>query len=261
MIDYTDASKVYPDGTIALQHVNLQVAKGEFLAIVGPSGCGKSTLLNVAAGILGLTTGEVLFGGEAVKGPNSQVGYITQKDLLLPWRTVAENIALPLEIRGYSKAARADRVSKVIDQVGLQGFGSRYPSQLSGGMRKRVGIARTLAYGPDVFLMDEPFGSVDAQMRLVLHAEVLRLHQETGGTFVFVTHDLTEALTLADRVVVMTARPARVRLIEHIDLPRPRDIISVQSAPQFHHYFRKLWVALEQELDVQPPAMEGDRHA
>lgn len=224
---------------------SLRVRAGEFLAIVGPSGCGKSTLLNLIAGTLKASSGRVLYNGKPVEGANRDVGYITQKNYCLPWRTVEANIGLPLEFRGVPRDQIRPRVAAAIRQVGLQQFERAYPRQLSGGMLQRVMIARTLAYGPATYLMDEPFGSLDAQLRTRMHAELLRLWDETGSTFVFVTHDLHEAITLADRVVVISRRPGRIKLILDVDLPRPRDVIDTQARPEFGAYFKTLWNALD----------------
>ena len=229
----------------AMGPTTLGVRKGEFLAIVGPSGCGKSTLLNMVAGTLPPSSGEVFYKGRRVDGINHDVGYITQKNFCLPWRTVEANIRLPLEFRRVPREEMQRRVSHVIAKVGLSGFEKAYPKQLSGGMLQRVMIARTLAYAPDIYLMDEPFGSLDAQLRTRMHQEILRLWQETGATFVFVTHDLQEAITLADRVVVMSRRPGIPKLVLDIDLPRPRDVIDVQGDPAYGAYLKRLWSALD----------------
>ena len=229
----------------AMGPTSLEVRKGEFLAIVGPSGCGKSTLLNMVAGTLAPASGTVTYKGAAVSGLNRDVGYVTQKNHLLPWRTVEANIRLPLEFRRVPAAEAAARVRSAVRQVGLGGFEKAYPRQLSGGMLQRVMIARTLAYAPDIYLMDEPFGSLDAQLRLRMHGELMALWQATGATFLFVTHDLQEAITLADRVIVMSRRPGRPKLVVDIALPRPRDAIDVQADPAFGAYVKQLWSALD----------------
>lgn len=229
----------------AMGPTTLSVRKGEFLAIVGPSGCGKSTLLNMVAGTLTPAEGSVRYKGEPVDGINYDVGYLTQKNFCLPWRTVEANVRLPLEFRKVPRALADERVKESLRKVGLTGFEKAYPKQLSGGMLQRVMIARTLSYNPDIFLLDEPFGSLDAQLRTKMHGELLKLWQETGATFVFVTHDLHEAITLADRVVVMSKRPGRPKIVVDIDLPRPRDVIDVQSDPVFGAYFKQLWAALD----------------
>ena len=229
----------------AMGPTSLTVRRREFLAIVGPSGCGKSTLLNMVAGTLKPAEGSVRYKGKPVDGINHDVGYITQKNFCLPWRTVEANVRLPLEFRKYPTDEMDERVRRSLEKVGLKGFERAYPKQLSGGMLQRVMIARTLAYSPDIYLMDEPFGSLDAQLRTRMHAEVLKLWQDTGATFVFVTHDLQEAITLADRVVVLSKRPGRPKLVVDIDLPRPRDVIEIQSDPAFGTYFKQLWAALD----------------
>jgi NitT/TauT family transport system ATP-binding protein len=229
----------------AMGPTTLSVRRGEFLAIVGPSGCGKSTLLNMVAGTLRPSSGTVLYNGRPVDGPNSDVGYITQKNYCVPWRTVAGNVRMPLEFRGVKRPEIDERVAFALAQVGLTGFEKAYPKQLSGGMLQRVMIARTLAYGPKVYLMDEPFGSLDAQLRTRMHGTLLELWRQTSATFVFVTHDLQEAITLADRVVVMSRRPGTPKLVVDIDLPRPRDVIDVQADPAFGVYVKQLWHALD----------------
>jgi NitT/TauT family transport system ATP-binding protein len=229
----------------AMGPTTLSVGRGEFLAIVGPSGCGKSTLLNMVAGTLRPSEGSVRYKGQEVVAINHDVGYLTQKNYCLPWRTVEANIALPLEFRRMPKDEIARRVAESIRKVGLTGFEKAYPKQLSGGMLQRVMIARTLSYSPDIFLLDEPFGSLDAQLRTRMHGELLKLWQETGATFVFVTHDLQEAITLADRVVVMSRRPGRPKIVLDIDLARPRDVIDIQSNPAFGAYLKQLWSALD----------------
>ncbi len=243
-IAFEEASVRFGEFT-AMGPVDLEIRRGEFLCIVGPSGCGKSTLLNLIAGTLPAATGRVSYAGRTVDGPNRDVGYLTQKNFCLPWRTVERNVRLPLEFRRLPRAEMDARVAAAIDQVGLRGFEKAYPRQLSGGMLQRVMIARTLAYAPETFLLDEPFGSLDAQLRLRMHAELLQIWQQTAATFVFVTHDLQEAITLADRVVVMSRRPGRIKQVMDIDLPRPRDVVDIQGDPAFGRYFRALWDALD----------------
>jgi NitT/TauT family transport system ATP-binding protein len=245
MISFRGVAKSFGD-VPALAKVDLDVAGGEFIAVVGPSGCGKSTLLGMAAGILQPTQGEVRFRGERVVGPNRRAGFITQQDLLLPWRTVEENVRLPLEFRKERKHAK-ERVAEVLERVGLTTFARKYPAQLSGGMRKRVSIARTLVYNPDVYLMDEPFGSLDAQLRTVMHTEVLRLWRDLGSTIVFVTHDLTEAIVLAQRVAVISRRPGVIQSIEDIDMDKSgnRDAVSIQTDPGFQQSLGRLWSLLD----------------
>jgi len=233
-------------GTLhAMGPTTLSIRRGEFLAIVGPSGCGKSTLLNMVAGTLLPSSGSVDYNGVRVCGINRDVGYITQKNYCLPWRTVEENVRLPMEFRRVARAEADARVNHALQKVGLSAFRKAYPRQLSGGMLQRVMIARTLVYAPATYLMDEPFGSLDAMLRMRLHDALLKLWQETGATIVFVTHDLAEAITLADRVVVMSQRPGRPKRIVDIDLPRPRDVVDVQADPAFGAYVKQLWSLLD----------------
>jgi NitT/TauT family transport system ATP-binding protein len=244
LIDFADVTARF--GPLhAMGPTSLTIRRGEFVAIVGPSGCGKSTLLNMVAGTLRPSSGSVSYDGRLVDGPNSDVGYITQKNYCVPWRTVEGNVRMPLEFRRMPKDEITERVRYALAQVGLTGFEKAYPKQLSGGMLQRVMIARTLAYGPRVYLMDEPFGSLDAQLRTRMHAKLLELWQQTGATFLFVTHDLQEAITLADRVVVMSRRPGVPKLVVDIELPRPRDVIDVQADPAFGAYVKQLWHALD----------------
>jgi NitT/TauT family transport system ATP-binding protein len=232
----------------ACEHVNLTVHEGEFLAIVGPSGCGKSTLLNMAAGLLPPSGGQVFYRGQPVAGPNTHVGYMTQRDTLLPWRTVEDNVAIALELRGQARAERHAIAHDWIDRIGLGGFEKHFPAQLSGGMRRRVSLARTLAYEPETILMDEPFGALDAQLRLVMHDELLKLWAATGTTMVFVTHDLAEAITLADRVAVFSARPGHIRAVENVELSRPRDVFRIRFDPLFAGLHDRLWAYLEDSV-------------
>jgi NitT/TauT family transport system ATP-binding protein len=234
----------------ALQPIDLSVRKGEFVALVGPSGCGKSTALNLMAGLFRPTRGEVMYNGKAITGLNQQIGYMTQKDTVLPWRNVVDNIALPLELacRGVPKAERLRRVHAMIDMVGLKGFENHFPAELSGGMRKRVALARALIYEPETLLMDEPFGALDAQLKLVMHAELQQLTQQLRMTVVFVTHDLGEAIALADRVVVFSARPGRIRTIAEVPLARPRDVFKVRFAESFGRLHEQLWDELKDEV-------------
>lgn len=228
-----------------LRGFDLTIREGEFLAIVGPSGSGKSTLLNLLAGLDEPSSGTVSCNGRIVGGVNSDVGYITQHDNLLPWLTVEQNISIPLEIKGVAPAERAERVAAMIASVGLQGFEHHHPNKLSGGMRKRAMLARTLIYNPQIILMDEPFGPLDAQLKVVLQAELLRLWSSTGKTVVFVTHDIVEAITLADRVIVLSHRPSRIKLEEFITIGRPREVHDVRFAPSFEEHYRRLWGAIE----------------
>ncbi len=233
---------------IALDEVSLDVPAGEFVAFVGPSGCGKSTLLNMIAGIDRPSAGSIRHDGHPVSGPNRAVGYMTQVDSLLPWRTAEANVMLPLELRGVGRAEAQARAVALLDTVNLSGFARAYPIELSGGMRKRVALAQLLAYDPGTLLMDEPFGALDAQLKLVMQQELAAIRERTGKTVAFVTHDLAEAIALADRVIVFTGRPGRVKVVRDVDLPRPRDIFSVRFSPRFQALYEELWSALAPEI-------------
>ncbi|HMA74867.1 MAG TPA: ABC transporter ATP-binding protein [Xanthobacteraceae bacterium] len=236
-----------PEGPlVALDHVSLSVRPGEFLAVIGPSGCGKSTLFNVIGGLLDGYQGAVTVGSETVHGPHAAIGMVFQEESTFPWRTVIENVAFPLEIAGMSKKDRFDKARKFIALVGLTGFEKRYPAELSGGMRQRVAIARTLASEPKILLMDEPFASLDEQTRLLLGDKVLQIQQELKQTTLLITHNITEAVQLADRILVMTYRPGRVKRIVTIDLPRPRSS-DVVSSEAFGRYVAQIWNDLREE--------------
>ncbi|PBC52040.1 ABC transporter ATP-binding protein [Rhodococcus sp. ACS1] len=235
-----------------MEGLDLTIYEGEFVCVVGPSGCGKSTLLNMSAGLMHPSAGNVLYDGAPVAEPNTKVGYITQKDNLMPWRTVTANIALPLQIRGMDKKGMGNRVGEMIELVGLTGFEKAYPGELSGGMRKRVTLARTLAYKPEVIFADEPFGALDAQLRGVMQQELLRIWAASKNTVVFITHDISEAVALGDRVVVLSARPSRVKVEVPIDLPRPRDLSKLRFDPRFGELNEYLWSVLSEDLN------EGD---
>ncbi|EMA44168.1 ABC transporter ATP-binding protein [Halococcus saccharolyticus] len=206
----------------ALSDVQFAVETGEFVCIVGPSGCGKTTLLRAIAGLEAPTEGAVVINGEAVGGPDTDRGMVFQEYGLFPWLTVQENVCFGLERQGMAREACDNRCYEMLDLVGLDGFADAYPKELSGGMKQRVAVARALAVDPDILLMDEPFGSVDAQTRERLHAELLDIWQETGKTTLFVTHEISEAVLLGDRVLVMSAEPGRVKELIDVDLPRPR---------------------------------------
>ncbi|MDE0331223.1 MAG: ABC transporter ATP-binding protein [Nitrospinae bacterium] len=238
-------------GTIvhAMSDVNLEVGEGEFVTVVGPSGCGKSTLLNILAGLFPPSSGEVHFRGKRTRGLNPEIGYVTQQDNLLPWRTLRKNVLLPLEFRGVSVSnGVAERVQTLIDKVGLSGFENHYPHELSGGMRQRVNIIRTLICDPKVILMDEPFGPLDAQTRLTLQNQLLELWREERKTIVFITHDLGEAITLADRVVVMTGRPGTIKSVSPVTIPRPRDVYHIHDSQAYREIYDKLWEELRDEV-------------
>jgi NitT/TauT family transport system ATP-binding protein len=250
MIEISHVSKNFRRGDSvveALRDFNLTIVKREIVAVIGPSGCGKSTLLNMVAGLYAPSKGRVIYKGAPVRDVNTDVGYMTQKDNLLPWRNVRDNIAFPLELAGVARAEREARADKVIKEVGLDGFDARFPTELSGGMRKRACLARMMLYGAETALLDEPFAALDAQLKLAMHDLLLRLAAENGQTVVFVTHDLMEAVTLADRVIVCTRRPAMIALEQKIPLPRPRDVLNVRFTNEFKELYDALWERLRVE--------------
>ena len=226
--------------TVALAPVDLEIASGEFVAFVGPSGCGKSTLLNMVAGIVPPSAGEILHDGRRIDGINRGVGYMTQGDSVLPWYSVAQNIDLPLKFQNVPAGERRRRVADWLGRVGLSGFEASFPSELSGGMRKRVALAQVLVYDPGTLLMDEPFGALDAQLKLLMQAELLKIWEESRKTVVFVTHSIWEGLILADRILVMAPRPGRFVLERRIDLPRPRR----RSDPALIVLYDEIWSCL-----------------
>jgi len=231
-----------------LRNINLSVNEGEFVSIIGPSGCGKSTLLNIISGLLKPTSGEVFVSGERVNGPCTKVGYMFQSDLLLPWRTAIANVELGLEIRGVSKEERRKMAEAVIKSMGLSGFEHFYPHELSGGMRQRIALARTLVLNPTVLLMDEPFGALDAQTRTLLGNELLRLWRKYNKTIIFVTHDLSEAISLAQRVIVLSKRPATVKAEYRVDLPESRDVTKIVKEDSFLKLYSTIWRDLTEEI-------------
>ena len=231
---------------IALDHVSFGVKPGEFLAVIGPSGCGKSTLFNVVGGLLGGYLGKVAVDGKTIFGPHASIGMVFQEESTFPWRNVVDNVAFPLEIAGVPKSERIDRARHFISMVGLDGFERRYPSELSGGMRQRVSMARTLASEPKILLMDEPFAALDEQTRLLLGDKVLQIQQQLKQTTLLITHNITEAVQLADRILVMTYRPGRVKRIVDIKLPRPRTS-EIVSSEAFGRYVAQIWSDLREE--------------
>ena len=230
---------------VALRDFDLEVEEGSFLTVLGRSGCGKSTLLNMMAGLLPPTAGNITYRGKPVTGPRPELAYLTQHDTLMPWRDLQRNVEMPLELRGVSRPQRRAVAKRLIDTVGLTGFERNYPRELSGGMRRRAGLARMLASEPETFLLDEPFGALDAQLRNELQLELLRLWQGTGRTVVFITHDLEEALLLGDRIVVL-GRVGRIVLDERIDLPRPRDPDEIRVDARFVELHRRVNGALKE---------------
>jgi NitT/TauT family transport system ATP-binding protein len=236
---------------VALKEVDLEIESGSFVCFIGPSGCGKTTLLNMSAGLLPASGGSIYFRGEKLKGVNTNVGFITQHDNLLPWRTVEKNIGIALEIQKVPKEERRRRVAEVIDLVGLSGFAKRFPSQLSGGMQKRASLARGLVYEPSTLLMDEPFGALDAQLRLNMQNELLRIWERDRKTIIFVTHDLDEAILLADKIVVFGTRPGRVIHVENVPLSRPRDLSELRLDPTYGEIWERLYKMLDQSHQAE----------
>jgi NitT/TauT family transport system ATP-binding protein len=247
----------------AVDDVSLKVKPGEFLSIIGPSGCGKSTLFNVIGGLLAQHQGVVSVGGETISGPHKSIGMVFQEESTFPWRTVVDNVAFPLELVGMPKIKRAERARHFIKMVGLDGFENRYPGELSGGMRQRVSLARTLASEPKILLMDEPFAALDEQTRLLLGDKVLQIQQQLKQTTLLITHNITEAVQMSDRILVMTYRPGKVKRIVDINLPRPRSS-EIVSSEAFGRYVAQIWNDLREEAsrgikDAEQIALqEGD---
>lgn len=238
---------VMADGVVtAVDHISLAVASGEFLSVIGPSGCGKSTLFNIIGGLVAADQGTVSVTGEQIKGPHSSIGMIFQEESTFPWRNVIDNVAFSLEIAGVPKAQRYERAQHFVKLVGLSGFEQRFPSELSGGMRQRVSMARTLASEPKILLMDEPFAALDEQTRLLLGDKVLQIQQQLRQTTLLITHNITEAVQLSDRILVMTYRPGKVKRIVNIDLPRPRTS-EIVGSDAFGHYVAAIWNDLREE--------------
>jgi NitT/TauT family transport system ATP-binding protein len=230
----------------AVDRMSLTVAPGEFVSVIGPSGCGKSTLFNVIGGLLAADEGTVKVDGETISGPHPSIGMIFQDESTFPWRTVIDNVAFPLEIAGVPKSERQDCARRFVKLVGLDGFENRYPSELSGGMRQRVSMARTLAAQPEIMLMDEPFAALDEQTRLLLGDKVLQIQQELKQTTLLITHNITEAVQLSDRILVMTYRPGTLKRVVEIKLPRPRSS-AIVSSDAFGHYVARVWSDLREE--------------
>jgi NitT/TauT family transport system ATP-binding protein len=235
---------------LAVDDVSFGVRQGEFVALLGPSGCGKSTILNMVAGLLESTAGRVCIDADEVTPGrvNSKVGYVFQRDTVFPWRTVEANIGYGLEIASVPKAERVERVDRAIEMSGLSGFGKNFPRTLSGGMRQRVALMRTLIMEPEVLLMDEPFGALDTHTKLEMHKTLLEIWERERQTVLFVTHDLGEALTLSSRIILLSARPGRLKDDFEISFPRPRDAVSLRETPEFAHLYSQIWHALGEEF-------------
>ncbi|WP_375458931.1 ABC transporter ATP-binding protein [uncultured Enterovirga sp.] len=253
MIELRGIGKSYGSGReriTAIGSVDLTIGAGEFVSIVGPSGCGKSTILNMIAGFLPPTAGQIRVNGKPVvegRVPEG-LGYIFQKDTVLPWLDVAKNIGLGLRYRGRPKAEIDAKVTDLLNMAGLAGYGGLFPHQLSGGMRQRVSLLMTLACDPKVLLLDEPFGALDTHTKIVLHKELLEIWRRLGQTIVLVTHDLDEAITLSNRVVVLSSPPSRVALDHEVTIPHPRDVFSVRESDAFSRNFQAVWHVLGEEF-------------
>jgi NitT/TauT family transport system ATP-binding protein len=232
---------------LAVDHLNLQVHEGEFLAICGPSGCGKTTFLNATDGLLPINGGEIRLDGNLITKPGHDRAMVFQHASLLPWRTVSKNVGYGLELRGMRGKEARERVQRFISLVGLEGFEEAYPHELSGGMQQRCNLARALAADPEILLMDEPFAALDAQTREFMQQELLKVWSQTSKTVLFITHQIDEAIFLADRVVVMSARPGRIKAIFDIDIPRPRTL-HVKREPKFLQYLDEVWTLIEEEV-------------
>ena len=236
---------------VALDRVSFDVPPGKVTTVVGPSGCGKTTLLRLASGLVAPSAGSVQCNGVPVIGLNTDVGYVTQDSNLFPWLTALGNVEFPLAVRGLPLKERREKSMHWLHLVGLEGFEKHYPSQLSGGMQKRVSIVRTLIYEPSVILLDEPFGALDAQTRMGLHHELLELWRERKSTMLFITHDLVEAITLSDQIVIMTRRPGRVKEIYQVPLARPRNVFEIYLEPGFEEAYSTLWKHFKSEINLK----------
>ena len=226
-------------GVMALDDINLDIRAGEFVTVVGPSGCGKSTLMRMIAGLIAPSRGEIRLGGDIVRGTRRDIGIVFQSPVLFPWRTVLENVLIPIDVQRRGRQQNLPKARDLLAMVGLADFAHRYPAELSGGMQQRVGIARALVNNPAILLMDEPFGALDAMTRENLNVELQRLWQSNGNTVLLITHSISEAVFLADRVVVMTARPGRIAEVLEIDLPRPRTL-EMMGSTAFGHYVNRI---------------------
>ena len=243
------ARKEFAAGSVVVfDRLDLAVRDGEALCILGPSGCGKTTLLRCMHGLVALESGRITIDGKDVRAPRRNVAMVFQHFGLFPWKRVRENVAYGLELVGASRATIDERVDRYVDMVGLRGFENAYPYALSGGMQQRVGLARALALEPEVLLMDEPFGSLDALTREILQDELLRIYQREPRTMVFITHSIEEAIAMGDRIAVLSARPARVRELIEVDIPRPRTVASVVAHPRFVELRDRCWRLLRERL-------------
>jgi len=253
-IELRDVTKRFPTPTgkayTAIRDINLTVAPGEFVAVVGPTGCGKSTTLSLISGLERSSEGSAQVMGKPVQGIDSRIGYVFQTDAVFPWKSVLSNVATGPLFRGQRKAEALERAHDWIARVGLSGFENHYPHQLSGGMRKRVALAQTFINEPQILLMDEPFSALDVQTRTMMEDELLHMWSSISASVVFVTHDLEEAISLADRVCVLTAGPATVKGIYTIDLPRPRNVAEIRFEPRFVQLYHEIWEDLRNEVII-----------
>ena len=260
-VDAVSKSFVTPGGTVeALAPTSIEVAAGEFVTVIGPSGCGKTTLFNIIGGLQAPDAGEVRVDGHAVDGTHHDIGMVFQEESTFPWRTVIDNVAFPLEIAGIRRTDREERAMRLIKLVGLDGFERRYPSELSGGMRQRTALARTLCAEPRILLMDEPFAALDEQTRMLLGEKLLEICQTLSQTALLITHNLAEAITLSDRVLLMSFRPGRIKRALSIELPRPRDS-EVIASEAFAGYLGTIWGDLKLEATKGMVATEGRSEA
>jgi NitT/TauT family transport system ATP-binding protein len=253
-IEFVDVNLRFltPDGKLlqALRNFNMSVARGEFVALVGPTGCGKSTTLNLITSLVRPNSGEVRIMGKRVDGIDRRIGFVFQADALFPWRNVIDNVVAGPLYRGAARKLAYDQAKEWIATVGLTNFTRHYPHQLSGGMRKRVALAQTFINAPEILLMDEPFSALDAQTRVLMQDELLQLCSSTRASVVFVTHDLEEAIALADKVYVLTAGPATVKAVYPIDLPRPRITAEIRYEQRFIEISRRIWNDLREEVQI-----------
>ncbi|MBI3964900.1 MAG: ABC transporter ATP-binding protein [Chloroflexi bacterium] len=239
-----------PGYTLAIENVSFAIREREVVSLVGPSGCGKSTSLGLIAGLILPSAGEVLVDGEPVTGCSKRIGYMLQKDLLLPWRTSLENIEFGLEIQGMPASERHVRAQGLMAKYGLGGFEQRYPHQLSGGMRQRVALARTLALDPEILLLDEPFSALDYQTKLLMQQDLLNVLRDVNKTVLFITHDIQEAVCLSDRVLLMSKRPGMIKAEFTIDLPEEQSLVDLRSSPRANEYFQQIWKELEHDVHI-----------
>ena len=260
LLEFQNVSKSYETrggSVLAVSDLDLEVREGEFLTIVGPSGCGKSTLLNMLAGLEEPSQGRILLKGRPASESRREIGYVMQNDNLYPWRTLIENVMFPLEIRGMPSKERRKIAADYLARVQLDGFEDKYPFELSGGMKQRGNIVRALSFSPSLLIMDEPFGPLDAQTRLLLQMQLLELWREEQKTVIFITHDLPEAIALGDRVMVMSARPGRTKCLIDVDIPRPRDIAHIHEQDSYRTLLTRLGDALAEEIQIAASLRKG----